>query len=239
MAKSLDKEPTPPEGNEPPPAGPSLVLIEALGEHAEQQGLVQGEGEDEITFAVRCVEKLGDLLTDSHGSFLRMEAERDALREDVKALNRRLASQRGATTKVKARIVEMEEAGKPRALGPMEPQAKPFEGDPLEVFTALDLMTAINCAEEIVLAFSDGRAELAGIRPRKVRAEAFRMVRGRVLFTDEPLEVYGPGEPDTVTMLAGVALLLDGEQAAWAPMAQPLAIGAGQTVNLAGSVIFG
>lgn len=221
MAKSLDKEPTPPQGNEPPPAGPSLLLIDALGEHAALLQLVQGEGEHEIDFAIRAIERLRDALVMRAG--------------EIAGLKRQLGAQRGATTKAKAKIVELEEAGKPRALGPM---AAVF-GDAAEAFTADDLMTAIDAAEEVVLAFSDGRAELTGVRPRQVRPEAFRLVRGRVLFTDEPLELTGPGEPDTVTMLAGVALLLDGEQAAWAPMAQPLAIGAGQTVNLAGSVIFG
>lgn len=228
MAKSLDKEPTPPTGGEPGPFGPSAVLIEALGDHAEQQGLVQGEGEAEIDFAVRCIEKLGELVTAMDGNIRKLE-------DDAKALNRRLASQRGATTKAKARIVEMEEAGKPRALGPM---AAVFD-DEAEAFTATDLMTAIDGAEEIVLAFSDGTAELKGIKPRMVRAEAFRLTRDRVLFTDEPLLVTGPGGEDTVTHLAGVALLLDGEQAAWSPMAQAMKLGAGQTVNLAGSVIFG
>jgi hypothetical protein len=227
VAKSLDKEPTPPEGNEPPPAGPSLVLIEALGDHAEQQGLVQGEDESEIAFAVRCVEKLGALVTDMDGNIRTLE-------EEKAALSRRLASQRGATTKAKAKIVEMEEAGKPRALGPM---AEPGDDDP--VFTADDLLTAIDGAEEIVLAFSDGTSELKGVKPRKVSAEAFRFTRGRLHFIEGPLEVTGPGGEDTVTTLAGVALLVDGEQVAWSPMSQAVRIGAGQTMNLAGSVIFG
>ena len=222
MAKNLDNS------SEPGPAGPSLVILTALGEHAEQQGLVQGEDEGEIDFAVRCIEKLGALVIAMDGNIRTAE-------EQLAAIKRQLRSQKGATTKAKTKIIEMEEAAKPRALGPM---AAVFD-DPAEAFTVDDLLTGINSAEEVVLAFSDGTAELRGIKPRQVSPEAFRLTRGRLLFTAEPLEVTGPGDADTTTRLAGVALLLDGEQAAWSPMAQPVNIGSGQTINLAGSVIFG
>lgn len=223
MAKSNDNG-----GEEKPAFVPSALVMQALGNHAEEQGLAQEEGEEEIAFAVRCIEKLGELVTAMDGNIRSIEEERDGLR-------RRLASQRGATTKAKAKIVELEEAGKPRALGPM---AAVFD-DPAEAFTVEDILTAIDGAEEVVLAFSDGKAELRGIKPRRVSAEAFRLTRGRLFLTEGPLEVTGPGDEDTVTMLAGVALLVDGEQVAWSPMAQPLKIGAGQTLNLAGSVVFG
>lgn len=255
MAKNSHNEPpqdggnTPENGGEPGAAGPSLVIAEALGEHAEQQGLVQAEGEEEIAFAVRCIEKLGALVIAMDGNIrtaegqiavlttniAKLETENGVLTTELKGLKRQLASQRGATTKARARIVEMEEAAKPRALGPM---AAVFD-DEAEAFTVDDLMTGIDGADEVVLAFSDGKAELKGIKPRKVRAEAFRLHRGRLLFTDEPLEVTGPGDAETVTQLVGVALLLDGEQAAWCALPMPINIGSGQTINLAGSVIFG
>lgn len=228
MAKSLDKEPAQQPDDQGPVAGPSALILTALGEHAEQQGLVQGEGEEEIAFAVRCIERLGELVIAMDGNIRTAE-------EQIRALKRQLSSQRGATTKARNRIEEMEEAAKPRALGPM---AAVFD-DPAEAFTVDDLMTGIDGADEVVLAFSDGKAELSGIKPREVPADAFRLTRGRLLFIDEPLEVTGPGDPDTVTQLVGVALLLDGEQAAWCALPMPINIGSGQTINLAGSVIFG
>lgn len=229
MAKNSDNAggQKPEDAGENKPASSALVM-QALGDHAEEQGLVQAEGEEEIAFAVRCIEKLGALVTAMDGNIRALETE-------LKAVNRRLASQRGAATKAKAKIVELEEAGKPRKFGPM---SAVFD-DPAEAFDAVDLMTAIDGADEVVLAFSDGTSELRGIKPRRVFAEAFRLTRGRVFFTEGPLEVTGPGDAETVTTLAGVALLVDGEQVAWSPMAQPLRIGAGQTLNLAGSVIFG
>lgn len=224
MAKSNDNNGAAKPDDVPenvPVFAPSALVMQALGDHAEQQGLVQVEGEAEIDFAVRCISALNAALVEATGKLV--------------ATNRRLASQKGVTTKVKARITEMEEAGKPRALGPM---AAVFD-DPAEAFTPVDILVAVDAAEQVVLAFSDGAAELRGIKPRQVRAAAFQLKRGRLLFTDEPLEVTGPGNADTVTTLAGVALLVDGEQVGWSPMPMPIAIGAGQTINLAGSVIFG
>ncbi len=224
MAKSNDNA----GAQQEPVAGPIALIMQALGEHAEQQGLVQAEGEEELAFAVRAIEKLGELVIAMDGNIRTAE-------DQIAALKRQLASQRGATTKAKSRIVELEEAAKPRQLGAMTA----VFGDPSEEFTVDDLMTAIDSADEVVLAFSDGTNELKGVKPRQVRAEAFRLTRGRLHFTDEPLEVTGPGDADTVTQLVGVALLVDGEQVAWSPMAQTINIGSGQTINLAGSVIFG
>lgn len=229
MPKSSDNAggQTPENGNENTAAFvPSALVMQALGDHAGEQGLSQEEGEAEIDFAVRCIEKLGGLVTVMDGNIRALETE-------LKAARRSLASQRGATTKARSRIIELEEAGRPRKLGPMA------EADGAEPFTVDDLLTAIDSADALVLAFSDGKSELKGIRPREVSAEGFRFTRGRIHFTEGPIEVTGPGGEDTVTMLAGVALLIDGEQVAWSPMAQPLNIGAGQTLNLAGSVIFG
>lgn len=205
-----------------PPVGSSLLVMQALGDHAATIGLQQGEAESEIDFAVRCIEVLGQSVAAQDG--------------EIKALKRQIGAQKGMVTKARAAIVELEEAGKPRAIGAM---AAVFDDEGERHAAITEMMTAIDGAHEIVLAFSDGQAELRGIKPRQVRAEAFRWTRGRLLFTDEPLEVTGPGGDDTVTMLAGVALLVDGEQVGWAPMPKPINIGAGQTINLAGSVIFG
>jgi len=217
-----------------------LALCEAAGTPFEALARLEGEHESDYLprvlpgVAVAFKAKLDDLVQTADAMLKVQDNQLISLREELKAVNRRLASQRGATTKAKSRIVELEEAGKPRKFGPM---SAVFD-DPAEAFDAVDLMTAIDAADELVLAFSDGVNELKGVKPREVQAEAFRLTRGRVHFMDGPLEVTGPGDADTVTTLAGVALLVDGEQLAWSPMAQPLNIGAGQTLNLAGSVIF-
>lgn len=261
---------------------PSVIVLEALGDHAEQQGLKQSDDESEIEFAVRAIEVLGDLIEQMDGSIQSLEAARDdraesfrnasakmlaavnpgaelaalnadetvldhasrmaveaalaamALREERDGLKRQLSSQKGAATKARNTIEEMKEAAKPRKLGPVVLKAGE---DPLPV---LDLKLAIDCADEVVLAFSDGKSEIRGVAPRKVSAEDFKLVRGRVLFDRPDLTVTGPGgEGQGVPQLAGVALLLDGEPFAWSALAQPVDLGAGRTINLTGSVIFG
>lgn len=164
-----------------------------------------------------------------------LEAENAALREENGSLKRQLRSQRGAATKARNRIIEMEQAGRPRALVPMGPV---FDDAGEVQFGAAELMTAIDSAEEVVLAFSDGAHEIAGVPPRKVRADGFRLQRGRVLFTDAPLEVAGPADGEPPHAVHGIALLLDGEQAAYAPLANTIHVGAGKRMNFAGSVIF-
>lgn len=262
---------------------PSVIVLEALGDHAEQQGLAQQEGESEIDFAVRAIETLGDLIENMDSSIQSLEAARDdraesfrnasakmlaavnpgadlaalnadetvldhasrmaveaalaamALREERDGLKRQLSSQKGAATKARNTIEEMKEAAKPRKLGPVD-----LPVDENKQPDLLELKLAIDFADEVVLAFSDGKSEIRGVAPRKVSAEDFKLVRGRVLFDRPDLTVTGPGgEGQGVPQLAGVALLLDGEPFAWSALAQPVDLGAGRTINLTGSVIFG
>lgn len=155
------------------------------------------------------------------------ESEIDFAVRCIETLKRRLTAQKTQVTRARNEITEMKESAKPRTLtAPDEP------------FDAVDLMTAIDSAEEVVLAFSDGKREVPGIAPRRVSPDLFRLTRGRVLFTSDALEVMGPGGEGSSTTLAAVALLIDGEPLALSPLAQPLAMAAGQRVNLAGSVIF-
>jgi hypothetical protein len=214
---------------EPAPATVGAAITEAVKALTDAlcapfEGVTPIDGEGEAEYVARVLPVVAASIRE------RMETAE----AEVAALKRQLRSQKGAATKARNRIEEIEEAAKPRKLGPV-PRVQDEKGRDVTVDT---LMTAIDSAEEIVLAFSDGKAELAGIRPRKVSPKAFRLTRGQLLFTDEPLEVFGPGGENAVSTLAGVALLVDGLQVGWSPMAMPIAIGAGQTVNLAGSVIF-
>ena len=139
MAKSNDNTAAP---QEPGAKGPSKLIPQTVLAVADALGVLENplvgelaprEGEHEIDYATRTLPLIAEA----------GKTRIDALTAELKAVNRRLASQRGATTKAKARIVELEEADKPRALGPM---AAVFD-DPAEAFTADDLMTAIDGAE--------------------------------------------------------------------------------------------
>lgn len=203
---------------------PSKMVSDALGDHAEQQGLTQAESESEIEFAVRCITVLGDQIE------ARKKAN-EALQRELTDIKRSLAAQKGATTRKINEIEAMEEAAKPRAFGPIK--------KPLAASELWDLIDEPSAAE-IVLAFSNGDTEVRGIAPRKVSADAFRLTRGRLFFNSDALTITGPGGDDVpAAQVAGIALVLDGDQVAWCEFPKPLSLGAGQTISLAGSVIFG
>jgi hypothetical protein len=149
-----------------------------------------------------------------------------ALDEEIAALKRQLRSQKGAATKARRQMVEMVEAAKPRAIKPME------TGE------LADLLVGIDAAEEVVLAFSDGRRELKGIAPRQIWPAMLTAKRGRLHLAAGELLVTGPGGTEPSQVLAGVALLLDGVQVAWSPLERPMTMAPGVTLNLAPSVVF-
>jgi hypothetical protein len=203
-----------------------LALVETLGVTGTvAESLEPMPDEHEVDYLVRVLPAIGDSVKQHMGG----------VADEIASLKRQLRSQKGAATKARNRITEIEEAARPRQLVPMAPV---FDDAGEVLFAATELMTAIDSAEEVVLAFSDGRHEIRGVRPRKVRADGFRLQRGRVLFTDEPLEVAGPSEGEPAHAVHGIALLLDGEQAAYAPLSNVIHVGAGKRVNFAGSVIF-
>lgn len=162
-------------------------------------------------------------------------AKHEALTEEHKTAKASLRAQKGAATKARNTIEAIKEAEKPRELGPMGLPVEDESDDPdIRVLAAY-----LPEADEIVLAFSDGREELRGIAPVKVDPGLFRLTRGRLFFDSTDLVLTGPGGEGPAPQLAGVALLLDGEQVAWSPMAKPIDLGPGQSINLAGNIVFG
>lgn len=196
------------------------MTIEALAIQVgvAPQGLEAQDGETETDFVTRVLPMLGE----------RMTAAIAVIAEENAALKRQLRSQKGAATKARGRIEEMQEASRPRRFGPVK-----------TALDATDLITAIDAASEVVLAFSDGRSELTGIAPRKLPGGTLVLRRGRVMMLpDAEMLVVAPGGDAPPQSLAGIALLLDGEQAAWCALAQPLALHGGVTINLATTVVF-
>lgn len=203
--------------------GPGKLMpmtLEAFAVQVGAQGVALDpvEGESEVDYVTRVLPMIGEAVA---GMLLQVS-------EDLAAVRRQLASQRGATTKAKTKIEIMEEAKRPRRFGPIKEPLDPAE-----------LILAIDAAEEVVVAFSDGRKELAGIAPRKLTAGSLIYKRGRVMMLpDAEMLVRAPGGDAPPQSLGGIALLLDGEQAAWCDMSSPIALHGGVQINLAPSVVF-
>ncbi len=99
-----------------------------------------------------------------------------------------------------------------------------------------DLQKAIADADEVVIAFSDGQREVAGVSPIEVTGDAWRPHHFGLLL-NTPVELVGPNDGPSAS-IDGYALLLDGKQVAYCQRPQPLQLAAGQRINLAGDIIF-
>lgn len=146
---------------------------------------------------------------------------------ECNSAKRSLRAQKGATTKAKGEVEALEEAAKPRALGPVEDQPGVAE---LAEFLAE--------TPAVEIAFSDGKAELAGLAPVQVKGSAFVMRRGRLWLSVEKLTIRGPADDKPPRALNGYALLVEGEQVAWAPrLAGQLTLGAGNEYDVAQDIV--
>ncbi len=162
---------------------------------------------------------------EDHAAIEALTAERDAFK-------RSLSAQKGATTKTRNEVEQLKEASRPRAFGPVK---IPADSVPL---TAAELLELVADADQVELAFSNGRAEIPGVPPVRLTGEPLVLRRGTLRLATDSLQVTGPNTAKAPPSLAGFALVLDGEQVAWAPLSSPLSLGAGQTYELKDSVVF-
>lgn len=152
------------------------------------------------------------------------------LEDENGALKRSLAAQKGATTKARSSVAELEARGKPRKIGVLNGEG----------LTPDELMELIEGAETVEVAFSDGRNEVAGLGARQVSGEAWTKTPAGVKLTvgADDFTIAGPAEGQRPFAISGYALLLDGEQVAYAPRHEQIQIGSGQRFNLSDDVVF-
>lgn len=150
-----------------------------------------------------------------------------ALTEERDEAIARAEKAEGGEKKAKASLTKATTPPKPRKFGAIA-EDKAITGD--------DLRTAINDADEVQIAFSDGTREVLGIPPINVAGDAWGDHQfGTVL--KEAATIEGPREGSSVT-IDGYALLLDGKQVAYSRRSTPLQVAPGQRVSLANDIIF-
>ncbi len=99
-----------------------------------------------------------------------------------------------------------------------------------------DLLELIAAAGTIQLAFSDGHGDIAGVLPRNIGGDAWRVVvNGLALTMPNFLVTNASG---TQADLVGYALFAGDEQIAWARRSDVLVLWPGQQMNLSNDVIF-
>lgn len=175
-------------------------------------------------------ERLQAELAQAHADVERLDATVAELTAERDTLKRQLGAQKANVTKARNQLADVIADYTPRAIGPLD-----ADGDD-EPLSAADLLALAQSADRIEIAFSDGKQESAP--PVVVAANALAARRGQLRLTLPSLLVHGPEQGQPGRVIAGFALFLDGEQVAWRARYEPLRIGAGQQVEMAGEVIF-
>jgi hypothetical protein len=149
----------------------------------------------------------------------------EAKRERDAAIERAEAAE-AAGKKSAAEVKKLTTPAKPRKLGEVADGKRP-DGD---------LQFHIAAADQVEIAFSDGRHEVPGIAPVAVSGEAWKP-HAFGLMLAKPVDIDGPDGGSSVS-IAGYALLLDGKQAAWRARDVPLQVAPGQRVSIVDDIIF-
>lgn len=154
-----------------------------------------------------------------------LEARIDTLTKERDAAKRDATSARKAASAAKRALPSA-----PRKIGRTK-------GEPL---TLAELREKIAKSDNVELVFSDGNRELRGFEPRTIAGDAWTDTPGGLKLNVPEMLVHGPGagSTDSAHSLAGYALLVDGEQVAWAERPGLLTIGRGGTYDLKDDVIF-
>lgn len=173
---------------------------------------------------------LKDAAESSHETFNGQLAAADdriaALTEERDAALERAAKAEAAGQKAVAQVKKLTSPAKPRKLGPISS----------DLLDATALMEAIAEADEIQIAFSDGKKDVPGIAPVAVSGDAWKRHQFGVMLAT-PIELEGP-QGSASTRVVGYALLLDGKQVAWCERSSPLPIAPGQRVTIVDDVLF-
>lgn len=184
-----------------------------LGQLAPDADLAPAEGESAI--------ELGERLASQAATSI------ETLQAELAATKRQLSAQKGQVTKARNEVAALE--------AQMPDKPRKIEG-PKEAFPAAELMDLIQDADEIQLLFSDGKAELAGVAPKKIEAAAWRKHSDRVLLMLPSLTISSVA--DRPQQLVAYALMIDGDIVAVRPRFDPLTVKPNQRMELAGDVIF-
>lgn len=146
-------------------------------------------------------------------------------------LRRQLAAQKGQTTQARNRLQATIEDFKPRKIGPID------HGDDDSGYSAAELWELALAAGTVEIAFSDGTNEIAP--PLKLDSgQDLVPMRGALRLRAKSAIIHGPAHGEPSRMIAGWALVLDGEPVVYASRYEPLRVAAGQQVEMVGEIVF-
>lgn len=181
------------------------------------------ENETPEAHATRLLEAIAPKVQDLQSARDEFEAERDTLKRQV-------AAYKGMAGKAQREAEALE------ASMPKKPRAFDTELEPMRPG---DLKELIADAETVEIAFvGGGGREVKGIAPRSIAGDAFHDAGHALRLHVPTLTVYGPAPDQQPFEVLGYALILDGEQVAYAPRPDQLTIGSGARYELKDDVAF-
>lgn len=185
-----------------------------------------------VVLAQRVVELEGQVATlTAAQTGLEDELVQQRERADAAELARDEATQRAEAAEkdgqaAQGQLRQLGKPTKPRSIGAM-PENKILTGDALR--------KAIADADDVEIAFSDGKREV-GVPPVAVEGAVWKEHPFGLLL-DRPIDIVGP-ESAGSTSIAGYALLLGDKQVAWRNRSMPLQIAPGQRIQIADDILF-
>lgn len=150
------------------------------------------------------------------------EKDRDAEKsraDEAEAARNAVAEENG--------VLQGELPAKPRSIAPIAEDKR---------LSAEDLLEHIRDADDVQIAFSDGRKEVKGLPPIDITGEPWKVAPNGLLLT-LPVTLDGPGINEAAYVVEGYALFLDGELVAYTPR-EPVRVAAGQHVRLENDIFF-
>lgn len=117
----------------------------------------------------------------------------------------------------------------------------PLKDDPFAKYgeqRGAELLAAVQAAQEVEVAFSNGKSELPGLPAVRVEGQAWASTVVGLQLRLPELIVTGPAAGKAPWLLDGYGLLLDGKLAAYAKRGDVLEIHGGARMNLAPDICF-
>lgn len=153
---------------------------------------------------------------------------------ELKAENAKLTTH---NEKLTAKVAQAVPSGKKgRTIGPIKTLVAAREDDEGGTVSAVNvLLEKIRDADQVEIAFSDGKREIAELPALTISGEdAWAVTAAGLALKVDPLHLVSQGRP---IVICGYGLLLDGKLTAYRETG-PHKLAAGQQWNLAGDVVF-
>lgn len=126
---------------------------------------------------------------------------------------------------------------KPAASAPKIRKVAPPKGEHVALAPG-DLLELIGAADEVVIVFSDGRQEIAGVPALEVSGDAWKVTGAGLALSGVDVLIHGPAHGQSPYAIHGYGLLLDGEQVAYATAVDVRQVGPHAQVRLSDDIVF-